>query len=396
MHFGSMENQLSHLPASPARGVSPLPASQRVSTGRSTTRSGFEGITVVSGVDAIRAHLPAILDLGQRSAQPAAAVYLDHFLGQPYTGGKLPHLLLFREPGSDPAAPLEGAVLVYEYRRFGLPLGIFVTEDHGGERSILGPATDRPTLALRAARYLLTRGARLLLLSLHKVEFLLPPAEAASPRQALLAAPERTLTRRLPLGPTFDATLATLGSHTRRNLRAYRRRAVKELHCTFLPAADISEPAFVELNHLCSYPTPDPVSSWRFRSAHAAPGGFLCGLQGGDGQWLSLLGGRRCNRTTFIDWQLNRLGFEELSLSTVMRSFVIEHESELGTHTLLFEGGTPHSIRTSFIPDRITDILVVRRTPLALTLRRLIKSVLPATHPLVEALANPTLAWHRW
>lgn len=402
MQFGSMENQLSQLPVGSTRDASPWRDFARALTSRRSRAGSTVGqhhVTVVSGKAAIRRQLSLLLELGERCSQPAAALYFDHFLNQPYTGGKLPHLLLFRQPGRS-TGPLTGAVLTYEYRRLGLPLGIFVTEDHGGERNILGPMAQRPALALAAARHLLRTGARLLLLSLDTDAIAFAPAAvAALPRPragALLAAPERTLERRLPLGSTYDATLATLGSHTRRNLRAYRRRAVANLHCAFLPAAAISEEDFVALNHLCSYPTPDGVSAWRFQSTHAAPGGFLCGLQGGDGQWLSLLGGRRCDGTTYIDWQLNRLGFEEFSLSTVMRSFVLEHESALGTQTLLFEGGTPHSIRTAFRADTIIDLLVVRRSPAALALRRVIRSVLPATHPLVEALANPSLVWHPW
>ncbi len=361
----------------------------------STESAPSATITIVRGRARIADHLPQLCALGSRYSQLAAAQYLDYFLGQPYTGGKVPHLLLFHEP-SEPASSrtpaLVAAVLVHQYRRFGLSLGVFVTEDRAGERNVIAPAELRATIALQAAQHLLSHGANLVLIALQgESASSIAATTGHQPISCSIAALERSLARRLPLAPTYEATLSTLGTHTRRNLRAYRRRALQKLACTFQPTASITEADFVALNRLCSYPTPDAVTVWRFRSVHAVPGGFLCGLHDGQGQWLSLLGGRRCSGTTYIDWQLNRRDLAEFSLSTVLRSFVIEHEGERGMHTLLFEGGTPHSIRLAFAPEQVTDLLVTRRTLTTRLLSRLLPRLLPSTHPLAQALNHPAL-----
>jgi len=321
-------------------------------------------VRLYSGRQAIVHRLPELLALGRCSMQPGAAEYVDYFLCQPYTGGKIPHLLMFDtplphcEPG-DETGKLTGAVIVHEYRRLRTSLGVFVTEDYGGERNVIAPCAMRSRLAVAAAEYLLRSHAHLVLISLRDAEF--RGAAAGEPiRDApsgswLRAASTRTVLRRLLLAGDYDATLANLGAHTRRNLRVYRRRAEATFGCRFVPTAKLSEPEFLELSRVCSYPTPESVSSWRYRTVCLLPGGVLCGVRTDDGRWLSLLGGRRAGGTLFIDWQLNRVEFESLSLSTVMRSYLIEHECREGTQALLFEGGTPHSLVRSFAPDRVTE-----------------------------------------
>jgi len=295
---------------------------------RTATRHKFclrDGLTVrlYSGRQAIQQQLPALIDLGRRSRPPGAAEYLPYFLGQPYTGGKIPHLLLFYAPPnpSEPArgtGTLIGAVLVHEYRRFHTSLGLFVTEDYGGERNIIAAQELQSDLALHAAEYLLRSHAHLVLISLRDGVF-----RAAGTGKSLCGAgsgrwlhtsSSRTLKRRLLLARDYDGTLATLGAHTRRNLRAYRRRAEAALGCSFVPCAEISETEFLALNGVCAYPTPEFVASWRYRTARSQPGGVFSGLRAQDGRWLSLLGGRRAGDTLSIDWQLNRVEFESLSL----------------------------------------------------------------------------------
>ena len=366
-------------------------------------------VELLRGRTAIGPYLPELVELARQSGQPAAGLYTEHFLGQPYTGGKVPHLLLFREPptggasehtrGSRPALPsaLSGAVLVHEYRRFGLSLRLFVGEDTAGERNVIAAPELRFALALHAAKLLLRDRASLVLLALAEdgaAVNLAEDMERLEPGGYRLATPSRVLARRLPLQQTYQATLATLGAHTRRNLRAYRRRAEEGLGSRFVAQVAISETEFVALNRQCAYPTPDEVARWRYRAARTLPGGVLCGMLDRTGAWIGLLGGRRCNGTLYIDWQLNRLGIESFSPSTVLRAYVLEHESRLGTHTLLFEGGTPHSIRHSFVQDRITDLLAMRRRSVfALGLRASVSHLLPARHPLVEALRHPELVW---
>lgn len=352
---------------------------------------------VIRGRGAILSAQPLLVELARFSLQPGAADYIDYFLTQPYMGGKIPVLVLLTSAVTDPASTLDpskvlGAVLLYEYRFARVPINVFTTEDYAGERNVLAPAAIRSDVALLAVEHLLSGGAHLVVVSLKDADF-----EGKIPLQRHTSKPstyswstaQRMLTRRLPLSSSYDATLATLGAHTRRNLRYYRRRVEDQLQCKLVPDAQISEEHFVALNRLCSYPTPDFVSKWRYQTAHSVSGGFFAGLQSAAGDWLSIVGGRRYHRTTSIDWQMNQTRFSSLSLSTVMRSYLIEHEISEGSQTLLFEGGTPHSMQHSFPPDSVVDLIAARRTIPAQVLIHYAATILPTNNFLAQTLSHP-------
>ncbi len=357
---------------------------------------------VVTGREAILSVQPLLVELASRSGQLGDADYVDYFLMQPYTGGKIPHLFLLLSSPVDGVAKLSsmaivGAVLIHEYQVAGIPLKIFVTDDHAGERNVLAAEAVRSAVALRVVNQLVERGAHLIVLSLRDAVF---TGESIMRRHAgaggMWAVVERTLTRRLPLAESFDTTLARLGAHTRRNLRYYRRRVEEQMGCSFVANPAMGEEEFVALNRLCSYPTPDFVSRWRYRTARTLRGGIFAGIRGSDGAWLSMVGGRRYGRTTSIDWQMNQTRFSGYSLSTVMRSYLIEQEIAAGAQTLLFEGGTPHSMQLSFPPDRVCDLLVSIDAFAGRLLRRYAARVLPKGNFVARALASPDLAWRPW
>lgn len=360
--------------------------------------------SIVRGRQAILSLQPLLVELARVSSQVGAADYIDYFLTQPYMGGKIPSLVLLTSTTTRSISNLGqsdvlGAVLLHEYQLSGIPLNVFVTEDYAGERNVFAPAAIRSAVALRAVEHLLSRGAHLVVVSLKDADF---GAEISSPR--LNAKPstfswstaQRILTRRLPLGISYDATLATLGAHTRRNLRYYRRRAEDQLQCTLVPDAQISEEQFIALNRICSYPTPDFVSRWRYRTAHTVPGCLFAGIRSQAGDWLSVVGGRRCHGTMSIDWQMNQTRFFNLSLSTVMRSYLIEHEISQGSRTLLFEGGTPHSMQLSFLPDHVVDLVGARNSVPARLLRHHASALLPTNSFLRQVLSRTDLVWRTW
>ena len=49
-----------------------------------------------------------------------------------------------------------------------------------------------------------------------------------------------------------------------------------------------------------------------------------------------------------------------------MRSYFVEHEIAHGMRKLYMEGGTAHPMRFSFVRDKVTDLVVVRRSRLGL------------------------------
>lgn len=157
----------------------------------------------------------------------------------------------------------------------------------------------------------------------------------------------------------FDGSLAGLGAHTRRNLRYYRRRADRELRAEFHPnleGADLRD-AVLDLR----YAMPDELSAGvlKNRIAHVArtPEAFCMGVKAADGRWLSWVSGWRCGRYTYIDWQCNRDGLSRYSLSTVMRSHLIEQESRRAQRQIRFLGGTPHTMHYGFREESCKDWL---------------------------------------
>ena len=350
---------------------------------------------VLTGREQILTVQQDLEDLADACGQAGAADSIDYFLTQPYAQGKTPHLLLYRRPDTGDGGPrLAGAALIHQYRTPGLPLPVFVTEDTAGERNFLAPAESRSALALSATRFLMsTRGARLVVLSLKDAGVHPAPRDPVQPRRQWAYA-QRTLRRYLPLHENYQATLDTLGSHTRRNFRLYRRRAESTLNCVFVPQAKLTEPEFLALNEHFDYPVPLHVAQWRYRSTQTAAGGVLAGLKGADGRWLSFVGGRRYGGTFAVDWQMNRTDLAPFAPGTLMRGFLMENEGARGTGMLLFEGGTPHPMQSAFLQENVTDI-VASSSPLPLKLLQsyLARRLRPGNF-LVQTLAAENLRWH--
>ena len=68
---------------------------------------------------------------------------------------------------------------------------------------------------------------------------------------------------------------------------------------------------------------------------------------------------------------MNRERSFGLLASIVMRSYFIEHEIAHGMSKLYMEGGTAHPMRFSFVNDKVTDLVVLRRSRLAILVPRL-------------------------
>ncbi len=119
----------------------------------------------------------------------------------------------------------------------------------------------------------------------------------------------------------------------------------------------------------------------------------LMGLKDGAGQWLSILGGRRYGGRSEILWQMNRDGHAVDSLSTVMRSYFIEHEIAQGSTRLYIEGGTPQPIRFSFVEEKLMDLAVVRRSALGTMMKRMARYYISRDNELANILDETDLCW---
>jgi hypothetical protein len=371
--------------------------------GEECLRSGESaGIAPVVGVmrgrEAVAAMHEMLVELSHRSGQAGAMDALEVFLHAPCARAKTPYLLLvgLRErvrPDRATADDVDGAVLIYEYRMMGRGTGVFATDDMAGGRTVIAPAAIRTEIAEIACRALVENGATVALVSLTGDA---DEMELSTPKSGALcrvATRRRLLPRYLPLADSYEATLATLGKHTRRNLRYYRRIAETKLGVEFVPTVVMGRTEFMEMNRTSTNPAEADMAAWRYESLLGVERPVFCGLRAADGRWLSLLGGRRRTGVVDVDWQLNLAGMARYSLSTVMRAFLLEYEISQGTRQLVFEGGTPHPMRHSFVSVDVVDVIAERRSAAAWLLRRFAPWIFPERNFLAQALCDVRSDW---
>lgn len=336
--------------------------------------------------------------------QTGAMDYLEYFLTKTENLKKIPYLVLMTsKPDVDAselrAEDLKSAVLVYEYKVFGFRSSLFTTCDFNGSRAVIAPAAQRRQVSAEVCRYLMQRGAQVVLLSL-----LSSPGEGcqvcfenamAGERKHWWTTQMREGGATIALQETLDTTLATLGKHTRRNLRYYRRKAEAELDYSFAHDAKftLTMAQLMELSRASTHPVVQSVLEKRYKTLRSMEGFFCVGLRQTDGQWISLVAGRRHRGTTEIDWQLNRAGLAKYSVGTVIRSYLIEHEIAIGMDSLFFVGGTPHTIRYSFLSEKAMDIVVMNRSLFVFLLRRFARWLYPGKNFLLQTLTSPAVEW---
>ncbi|MEG9431477.1 hypothetical protein [Terriglobus sp. ADX1] len=331
---------------------------------------------LISGASDLLSAAPRLEELGRQCGQKNVEAQLRFLLTVPYFGNKIPHAVLLYNQDNE----LSAAVIVLEYRWRQLGLGVFAPMDPDGDLTVLSAPELQSAAASMAAEFLMQKQARAVYLV---ARF---GAQIAGTQPVTIL--HRDLRRTLPLLGSLDETLALMGSRSRRNMRNFSRRAIKEFGAVFYPDCDISEEELIEINRVCAYPVPDWVSSWRYHSTHTIPGGFIAGLRSDKGEWLSLLGGRRYGDITIIDWQMNRIDLGSISIGTAMRYFQTEHDIAMGRKWLRFNGSTLHSIQNAFQQETVTDLLWMR-FPYSLNLvRHLCAKLLPDSNRLKAMLTG--------
>lgn len=354
---------------------------------RSTPVAGMKDVHVFRGRTAALDLQSMLVSLSQRTGQTGAMDWLHHFVSSPDSLDKTPYILMVGGEGG-----LAGALLLYEYRVAGLGTRVFATDDILGTRTLIAPESCRIAVARMAIDRLMEIGAIVALVSVDTGERPESAVAASSGNPYTTAVRVRTPPRHLRLESSMEATLAKMGDDTRRNFRRYRRRAVEELGAEFVPEISISREEFVALDRMSTNPVERAVIDWRYGLLQQASDDgriLLCGIRSGDGEWLSLIGGRRDGATTHIDWQFNRAGLPHSSLCTAMRAFLLEHEIARGTRRLVFEGGTPHPMRFAFESAPTVDLLAIRRNSArAWLLRRFADQIFPEKNFLRAALRN--------
>jgi hypothetical protein len=361
-------------------------------------------VLVLRGARAVLGAGPEIAELRERTGQGNNPLLcLDFFLDRvSLLPGNQPVVLLVRS-----AECLAGAVYLYEKTFCGIPTGYLRSFDHlSGESSVIAHEQLRPALLQIAIHQLLLKtSARVAWATVCQGA----AKSIASSQQELnhVRVQIGSICRehRLKLSDTFDATLSRFGSHTRRNLRYYRRRAEKELNASFNPELTFAESdeALQHLREPSFQPYPISLTEWRKMDGllRTQPGYFAMGLCA-NGKWISYLVGMRKGKQTYLLIQMNHDGFARHSLSTVLRSYFFEHEVGRGQEEIKFVNGTCAAFQRCCEPDTCVTVSARRGLPAfilfnwiapwhsapdhALNMQRWAAN--PAPTPLVDAAAS--------
>lgn len=354
-------------------------------------------VHIVSGRKAILALSDLLLRFAERCDQSGAMEDMTYFLAKPGFLKRVPRLMLIAKSSELSPESLLGALLLFEYHVAGCGTGLYTTNDRSGRNTLVAPPGLRSQIAHFATQTLLKRGAHVAMITFREepAELVTIPTYLPPRVSSHWASRTREIAEYLPLETTFDATLARMGQRTRSNMRYYRRRAEKELGCTFIPIAELTRLDFLAFNRECMFAVPEAVAAWRYDSLQELSHPLLMGMRDAEGRWLSIVGGRRFRAGSELLWQMNRDGLPLYSLSLVMRSYFMEHEIAAGSARFYIEGGTSHPIRHSFTTESLTDLAATRRSPVAYAVRKLARHVIPSDNELAKMFADADLVWHR-
>jgi len=143
----------------------------------------------------------------------------------------------------------------------------------------------------------------------------------------------------LELPRTYHEFLAKLGPRTRRNFRSYRRRSELAGH------EFISDQAFPDfcsaarrLFTKAAYARDRDNFERCLAMIEAVPSQVLVGLRSKGGEWIGLAGGWHVGDRAILVVQLNDRAYGRDSVSSVLRSYLIESLIDRGTRELIFWG----------------------------------------------------------
>lgn len=321
-------------------------------------RDGDTRVEALIGARSIHAAQPQIDALRERlGLGEDVMTSLHRFLPWAAMGNELPVALLMRQP-----CELYGVVLLFFRRRHGVPIGLAKAGNLGGQGGVIAAPADRIAAMETASRVLLRNFLA------HTVVLSTLWTDGAVPGPNLPVAGVRgqwhfrEVRLRLDLSGGPEAAMGRFGQKMRRNLRYYRRRAENELGCRLLPEMlpEQRRQAVEALFDKGRYPT-GADRAWRLEAAlQATPGHFAMGLQNAHGEWLSYITGWRGADGTHIEWQLNYDHHENASISTVMRSYLLEHELIRQSPAIIFVGETAPFWSRICEPSVCGDLLATR------------------------------------
>lgn len=150
---------------------------------------------------------------------------------------------------------------------------------------------------------------------------------------------------RMPLLGSLDEFLSRLGKHTRRNVRYYTRKA-NEAGIQFVPlvSQEEYEAAVARLNVATVFHAQPARLDRDERLLALYGGGQRMGLRDAKGELVAVLCGFREGTRFYVLTQLNDAALSRLSLSMVLRGWMVEPMIAAGVTEWQFIGGTALSL----------------------------------------------------
>jgi hypothetical protein len=108
------------------------------------------------------------------------------------------------------------------------------------------------------------------------------------------------------------------------------------------------------------------------------PGVFFSGLRTKEGEWISIIGGWVKGVNFFILLQMNDASYTKESVSTVLRSYLIESAIDAGIHRMKFIGGC-EGILKKYCRLRISHLVVQRKSYLSRLSGRVVCWLFPSS-----------------
>jgi hypothetical protein len=267
---------------------------------------------------------------------------------------------------------LVGLLYATEHCVAGIRTGYAIGGDFIGRGLLLCAAEDEAAVLRSSVQALLASG-------IHSLHLRLLPRQESRldvPGARQISLQKTTPGDRMALPPSFDEFLATLGKHTRRNVRNSMRKAAG-LGIQFEHSLDPDEyRATVARLNVATVFHADPIRlarDERLLGYHS--GGRRCGLRDTDGNLIAVLCGFSRGPRFHLLTQVNDVRRESLSLSVVLRGQLIDSLIASGHNEIQFMGGTsltfgrfckPLNYQSVYIDKRFGISAVVKRAANAL------------------------------
>jgi Acetyltransferase (GNAT) domain len=301
---------------------------------------------------------PAVVELARSVLSRYDLTNLPEYLLARMASSSRPNVVVCHEMGK-----LVGVMYVKERRLYGIPTGWCFGGDETGRGLVTASAERESEVITHSCQFLLDKGVHALRLRWHCSGDAVPTSGIEGPGlQVVSNTQDQAEGDLLELPDDYEMFLAGVGPHTRRNLRYYRRKAEDE-GIRFVPKIDVEEYERVveAMREVTDFPH-DPIRQERDRRFfHMLGEPLIMGLQKGDGTFVSILAAVRFEKSLHVLSQLNDQSLRRMSISVVLRSYLIEQSIELGFTSMHFVNGSspmlgrycqPHSMQTILIDQR--------------------------------------------